>query len=785
MTSSNPGENLPTSAESDAETPAPRHHRRLHRLTEAPVLFPVVAVIALGALWLVTLNLVRVEREAARRTAQASSEELLETYEAQVVRVLREIDQTLRSLQYAYQLRADTRAAFEDLEARDLLPPDLVFTVSVTDAGGEVVASNSSSAPVRVDPEFVAWVRGGEDLTEGRPVEARGETRLRFGRPLAAADGTFGGIAVVEVDAAFFVSGYEAAKLGERGVLAVLGRDGVFRVRRTGDRVATGGRGDYDAVVTEQGFGDPEAVLSANAWDGVRRYTSARQLYDFPLAVVVGLAEDEQLGPAEERTDTYLLRAAIGSLALILVLAALGRMSWKLETLRRRESEERAAHARRVEHLAYHDSLTGLPNRSYFNKLLGDRVRTAARYWRNFALLFLDLDRFKQINDTLGHEAGDDLLREVAQRLEGVLRTSDTVARMGGDEFVVLLPEVESEDAVGTVARKVLSILKEPFVLLGEKFTVTGSIGISLFPRDGVDEQTLMKKADIAMYEAKQAGKNSFRFFSEEMSTASQEWLNLESSLRRALQDQEFELHYQARRNLDTDRVTGVEALLRWNHPELGTVLPSKFLPVAEETGLILPIGKWVLRTACRQNVAWQREGLPPLGMAVNLSARQFFEPSLQDDVAAALEESGMPPPLLELEICESVLTRDIDKSVSILERLKELGVRITVDNFGTGYSSLSVLRRLPLDTIKIDRLFLRDDGDTATREVTDAIVAMGRTLSSSVVVHGVETREQADFLRRHAYHQVQGFFFNRPVAAAEFAEVLRGRAPVAAAGGG
>lgn len=783
MTSPSPEDDLPA-AEAGAEveavtsTPAGGKQRWFHRLFDARVLFLLVGIVSLGVLWAFTLNLIRTEREVMRRTAQLTSQELLETYEAQVVRVLREIDQTLRSLQYAYQLRGDGRAAFDDLAGQDLLPPDLIFTVSVADPDGGVVASNGPSAGSDLlNPAFLERARERDSLAEGRPVRSGEVWRLRFGRRLTGPDGSFGGAALVEVDAAFFVSGYEASKLGVNGILGVLGTDGVFRVRRTGDQVSTGEVADYDSVVSEQGLGTAEAVLAVNGWDGVRRYTSARQLYDFPLAVVVGLAEEEQLAPAEELARSYRLRSAGISVLIVLVVAALGRSSWKLEHMRRREAAERAAHAKRVEHLAYHDGLTDLPNRSFFSRLLARRVQEASRYDRMFALLVLDLDRFKEVNDTLGHEAGDDLLCEVAQRLEKALRQSDTVARMGGDEFVVLIPEIESEEAVATVARKVLSALEEPFILLGERFRVTGSLGISLFPRDGADEQVLMKNADIAMYEAKEAGKNDFRFFSEEMSQVSAEWHKLEADLRRALEEQELELHYQPRRDLGTEAMTGVEALLRWKHPELGTVQPSKFLPLAEETGLILPIGRWVLRTACRQSVAWQREGLPGVSMAVNLSARQFLDPSLRDDIAAALDDSGLAPELLELEICESVLVRDVRRTLPILQSLKDLGVRITVDNFGTSYSSLAVLRQLPLDMIKIDRLFLReDDGDVVAREVTDAIVEMGRTLSSSVIVHGVETQEQADFLRSHRYHQVQGFFFNRPVDAADLTELLRAR---------
>jgi diguanylate cyclase (GGDEF)-like protein len=748
--------------------------RWIHRLTEPQILFPILAVLALSGLWLVTLNLIRVERENAHRTARVISQELLETYEAQVVRVLREIDQTLKSLQYVHQITGDGQATLDRLDERDLLPPNLVFQVSITDSNGSIVATTGESPRPPLDPDFVRLAGAADVVTEDRPVRIGDDWWLRFSRPLQTADGSFDGLALVEVEASFFVSGYEAAKLGSHGVIALLGSDGVFRVRRSGDEVSVGDSISFVSVVTGDGLDETEALLSVNKWDGVRRYTSARQLYDFPLAVVAGLSLEEQLESANLGTDTYVYRTAAVSVLLLLGLAILGRLSWRLESMRQREREYRAAYAQQVEHLAYHDALTGLPNRSFLGKLLGDRIRQSTRYNRRFALLCLDLDGFKLINDTLGHDAGDDLLREVANRLEDTLRKSDTVARMGGDEFTILLPEIESESQAGTVATNIVSSLAEPFVLLGEKFCVTASVGISIFPIDGEDEQTLMKNADIAMYAAKDAGKNAFRFFSAAMSNASQERINLESGLRDALANEEFELHYQTRMDLHTSRTTGIEALLRWNHPELGILGPNKFLPLAEETGLIIPIGRWVLRTACRQNLEWREQGLPHLCVAVNLSARQFLDPNLTSDVSAILEEYDMPPELLELEISETVLARDTRKSLPVLQRLKQLGVRITVDNFGTSYTTLSVLGELPFDTIKIDRLFMREDsGDSAAREVINGILTMGRALSASVIAHGVETQEQLEFLRAQVCDQVQGFYFGQPFKADEVVHML------------
>ena len=748
------------------------------RLMVPQVLFSLLALVTLGVLWYATLNLIRVEQENARRRASASSQELLETYEAQVVRVLREMDQTLKSLQYAYQLTGDGEAALEELGERELLPPEIVFRVSVADASGRVIASTHEELELSaVDARLLGQSAVSEGLLEWAPLRDEYGWWLRFSRALHDREGSFGGVAVVQVDASFFVSGYEPAKLGEQGFLGVLARDGTFRVRRSGEEIVVGEHASYDEVVTSDGFGETEVVLAPNTWDGVVRYTSARELYDFPLAVVVGLSEQEQLAAASGQAREYRWRAVAGSLLLLVVLVVLGRLYWRLESLRRREREARQAHAKHVEHLAYHDALTGLPNRSFMSRILDDRIRQSSRYGRQFGVFFLDLDGFKQINDTLGHDAGDDLLREVARRLEDALRKSDTVARMGGDEFMVVLPEIESEEQVTAVARKILVALAEPFVLLGERFRVTSSVGISLFPKDGVDEQSLLKNADIAMYAAKEAGKNNFRFFAPEMSSASRERSNLEAGLREALANEEFELHYQARQDLKTGRLTALEALLRWNHPELGTISPGKFLPLAEETGLIVPIGRWVLRNACRQSALWATDGAPRPAVAVNLSARQFFDSALVGDVQSILLECGMPPELLELEINETVLARDTRRTLPVLRALKQLGVKIVVDNFGTGYSALSALGELPLDSIKIDRLFLREDaGDTAVREVIDGILAMGRVLSPSVIAHGVESKEQLDYLLSHACDQVQGYYFGKPVGAAEVPELLKSR---------
>jgi diguanylate cyclase (GGDEF)-like protein/PAS domain S-box-containing protein len=429
----------------------------------------------------------------------------------------------------------------------------------------------------------------------------------------------------------------------------------------------------------------------------------------------------------------------------------------------------------RIQYLATHDGLTGLPNRIMFSQLLNVAIQTAERYGRSFAVLFVDLDRFKFVNDTLGHEAGDKLLQQMSQRFKEAVRASDVVARLGGDEFVVLVQEVSEAAQVAAVARKLLSAALKPVVVFEQECRVTASVGISLYPADARDEQALMKNADVAMYHAKEEGKNNFQFYSKDIKAQSLERLALEAALRRALERKEFSLHYQAKLDFHSGRISGVEALLRWQNPELGAIAPAQFIPLAEETGIIVPIGRWVLQEACAQNVAWQRQGLPALCVAVNLSARQFSDANFLSDVVAALEQSGMKPELLELELTESMVMRNPEQAAQLLAAVKRLGVRIAIDDFGVGYSSLAQIKRFPIDTLKVDRSFIRDLPENAEdRAITQAIIAMGKSLSLSVVAEGVETQEQQNFLRSQACDAMQGYYFSKPLPQEDFAGLLR-----------
>jgi diguanylate cyclase (GGDEF)-like protein/PAS domain S-box-containing protein len=435
----------------------------------------------------------------------------------------------------------------------------------------------------------------------------------------------------------------------------------------------------------------------------------------------------------------------------------------------------RKAAEARIQYLATHDELTGLPNRGLFTETLSRLVEAARASNKQCALLFIDLDRFKIVNDSLGHDAGDELLKEVARRIVQSVGNGILTARFGGDEFVVLLEEVADRPAAAAVASRILSAMLKPVRIKSYDCRVTASIGIAMFPEDTPEVATLMKNADLAMYLAKDEGKNNFQFYCATITPMSVERIVLETHLINALQRDEFSLQYQPKIEIATGRICGVEALLRWRNPQLGSVPPSAFISVAEDTGLIVPIGKWVLRTACEQCVAWRRLGLPPLGMAVNLSPRQFKDPGLAQDVTEALRESGLEAQLLELEITEGMIMNSIGQAVQAAAVIKKLGVRLAIDDFGTGYSSLSQLKRFPIDTLKIDRSFIRElPHNSEDMAITEAIIGLGKALGVNVVAEGVETQEQESFLRSQGCNEIQGFLYSEPCDPDVFVELFR-----------
>jgi diguanylate cyclase (GGDEF)-like protein len=428
-----------------------------------------------------------------------------------------------------------------------------------------------------------------------------------------------------------------------------------------------------------------------------------------------------------------------------------------------------------LHHLALHDTLTRLPNRSLLEDRITHSITSSERSGKRFALMFIDLDRFKTINDSLGHHYGDKLLQGVAARLTACLRAEDTVARLGGDEFVVLLAEINTPTAAGSVAQKLLDALALPMDIEGQQQSISGSIGISIFPEDGTTLRELMSNADSAMYHAKKVGRGNHQFFAPEMNAAAGARLQLEQALRLALERKEFELHYQPKVDVASGEVVAMEALVRWRSPTRGLVPPYEFISVAEEIGLIIPLGAWVLRAACEQNQAWQDAGLARLRVAVNLSAYQFRQKDLPEFVAGVLAQTGMAGEYLELEVTESVVMHNPQEAIRILELLSAQGIHISVDDFGTGYSSLSYLKQFRLDTLKIDRSFVRDiNSDADDAAIVRSVIALAHSLRLQVIAEGVETAEQLEYLRALGCDQYQGYLRSKPVPAAEFEAMLR-----------
>jgi diguanylate cyclase (GGDEF)-like protein/PAS domain S-box-containing protein len=863
--------------------------RILSRLGEPLVLFPVIAMLSLIVVWGSTSILVVTELAAVSRNAQSASVALAETYEAQVMRILREIDQTLKVVRFAY-VRDGGRVDLADLKARGLLLPDSQFVVAIIDSDGRVMASTGRVPTGFSGEKFVKDSPGGSALMISRPNRGPdGEWQLHFGRHLFSRSGAIQGVVTVTVNARYFVAGYDEAKLGRQGVLGIAGGDGAFRIRRTGDKLYYDGSiGADEIAATSAG----KSVVTGNSWDGTVRYTSTRELFVYPLTLVVGLAEAEQSAAAWDHARTYVLRAAAVSAVLIAVFGGLGFLAWQLSLTRakanrvltaiessvnaivitgldaertveyanpafermtgypaseaigrstafllgddtrqsgldelrdavaeRRDGRavlrnyrkdgtlfwndlhiapvrdergeithfvevmndvtEAKSYEQQLAHQANYDTLTGLANRNLLQDRLQQAIANARRDNGAVATLFLDVDNFKVVNDSLGHRVGDQLLREIASRLKSCVRGADTVARLGGDEFVLVVhasgrERQPSDMQFTSFVERLQKTIGTPMMLGHRPIVPTCSIGISLYPQDGDDAGTLLRHADAAMYRAKELGRNGFQFFTAEVHDRIQRRLELHSSLRVALEHNEFELHYQPQVSIATGRIVAVEALLRWHHPEKGLIGPAGFMDFAEETGLIVPIGNWVLAEACRQNKRWQDDGLPKIPVAVNTSAKQCEHSAAASVVSEVLASTGLAPSDLELEITESVSIGNPEQCVPLLTRLRNTGVTLSIDDFGTGFSNLSYLRRFPIGRLKIDHSFVRDiTTDSGCLAIAQAIITMAHSLELQVVAEGVETIEQLEVLRRNGCDVVQGHYFSPALPHDEFARLL------------
>jgi len=528
---------------------------------------------------------------------------------------------------------------------------------------------------------------------------------------------------------------------------------------------------------------DPDIVLldvlmpEMDGFDSCREIRQLPQGKHVPVLMMTGLDDIESIDHAFEVGATDFITKPLN-------YAILGhRVRYLLRTMQAFENVRKSR--KEIHHLAYYDALTNLPNRRLFGDRLQQAVESARRNEHLMAILFIDVDNFKRINDSYGHSIGDKVLRTVASQLVTCLRRCDSVgreyddedvsvARLGGDEFTILLERLDKAEDAARIAKRIIDSISVPFLLGDDEIVVTPSIGISVFPYDGDGVEDLVKNADTAMFHAKEKGRNNYQFYTNSMSATAFERLSMESAMRKALGNNEFQVYYQPKIDLRLDRVIGLEALIRWHHPEMGDVAPADFIPLAEETGLIVPIGEWVLRHVCEQMSSWHQAGRAPLCVAVNLSACQFRQTMLRQLVRRILAESRISPAWLELELTESVIMDDIQTSSTVLKDLKKTGVRVSMDDFGTGYSSLSVLKRLPLDTLKIDQSFVRDittDPDDAA--IVDAIISLAHSLRLRVIAEGVETHEQLDFLRGKGCDEVQGYLYSRPQSAAAIVDWL------------
>ena len=529
--------------------------------------------------------------------------------------------------------------------------------------------------------------------------------------------------------------------------------------------------------------GEPASEIthrdSFDAWEGalsdrdiISTYVPVRVADGAPVEAVLELYTDvTELVVRMHHAQWQILGGVLAAMALIylVVQAILRRYKVRL----RDEEMQRVAQEERIRHQAYHDPLTALPNRTRFAESLTEALRRAKRAHWQLGLLFVDLDNFKRVNDSLGHDAGDRLLLLAAERIRGSIREADMLFRMGGDEFTVLLEDVHGPEEAAHVAQRMLEAIGEPLQLQHHELSVSASIGIALYPRDDLTGERLVKSADTAMYRAKELGRNRYAFFAPQMNERMEQQMLMEAALRRALKRGEFRVYYQPRISVATGRAIGAEALLRWRHPEWGIIEPARFVPLLEESGLIVPVGAWVLAEACRQARGWQ-EADAPLRVSVNLSSRQFRSDALVETVAGALRESGLAPHLLELELTESVLIEDVERAMDIMRRLKAIGTAISIDDFGTGYSSLGYLQRFPIDSLKIDRSFVRDLATSAKdAAIVDAIAALARSLGLGLVAEGVEEPAQAELLRARHCSELQGFLFSRPLPAEDLAEAL------------
>jgi diguanylate cyclase (GGDEF)-like protein len=769
---------MPGSAESlSSTTKAPSHSVRT---TIRTVL--IVIGILLVAMWgLVGISVVTA-RQAALDAVSSEARNLTVAFREEVAHILRGIDGEMELIAERMRRERDSFDLYAWGQERVLVSSGIA-QATIIDPAGKLKSTTIEPHPRAIDlsdrSHFRIHLGGGfHGLAVGATVLTRltGLPVLPISRRVDAEDGTFLGVISVLISPASLTTLHKSIDLGPHGVMTLTGLDDLIRARFSADS-PDGAKGIGGSIA-----GQPRpAFIAENAegWfvrasviDGISRIFTYGRVGSYPLVVNVGLDLDEKLA-GWRSLATLIVGMALGATLLLIGLAT--------HLIRRifRDAATARATTLAITHTAEHDFLTGLSNRMLLNERISHAIAAAHRHNKKVAVLFLDLDGFKHINDSLGHQVGDKLLQSVAKRLVDCVRGSDTMSRQGGDEFVALLAEVQRSEDAAIMAQRMLQAVGEAHSIDQHDLHVTTSIGISVSPDDGLDAETLIKNADTAMYQAKDNGRHNYQFFAPAMNVRAVERQSIEMGLRRALERNEFQLYYQPKINLRTGAVIGAEALLRWMHPTRGLVSPAEFIPVAEDSGLILPIGAWVLREACEQAQAWVESGLPAITMAVNVSAIEFRDEHFLESVFATLSKTGLDPSLLELELTESVLMTHAETAASILQTLRERGVQVAIDDFGTGYSSLSYLRKFPVDALKIDQSFVRQiNAASDNAPIVTAVISMARSLKLRVVAEGVETPEELAFLEAHQCDEVQGYHFSRPVPAEQFAALLGSHKP-------
>jgi diguanylate cyclase (GGDEF)-like protein len=734
----------------------------------------LLCVMMIALVWLGVDFHLRVEHGDAERAAVQNSANLARAFEEHLSRTLNEIDRSLKIIRSNYLLDQDRFDLRRWLSVSQLFD-DHTLQVAIIDADGFIKLSSIDSpgavgTDLRDREHFRRFVTATDDeLFISKPVVGRttGKWSVQLARRITNPDGSFAGVIDASLDPNYLSRFYSSVDVGNEGYIRIVGLDGLIRAIGGHSSKALGTDLSTAALfknVNKQPMG--WYYTGSNFTDQIPRLVTYRSIKGYPLIVTIGLSTAELFSTVYAKQEWYNFIAV----ALSLVILGVNGFSVRGRFLRERMAEALKVQNLRLRDLAHHDALTGLVNRARFAELLDNQLALGST--GTLAVLFLDLDRFKYVNDTLGHLIGDELLKVVAERLCSCIRDVDTVARLGGDEFAIICTGVQSKEEVVGLAERICAAIKEPYDLGGMQAVVDVSIGISCAADDAGRSDELMKQADVALYRAKADGRGIYRFFEPEMVSRIEAQRKLEADLRRGLLNGHFELFYQPVINIDDNRVVGLESLLRWHHPERGLICPAEFIPVAEETGLIVALGEWVLRQACADAARWPNE----IKIAVNLSPAQFRSRNLAQVVINALARSAVSPRRLELEITEEILLGHNQENLAVLQQLRNLGIQIVMDDFGIGYSSLNYLRLFPFDRIKIDRSFVNDlsSGDNLSFAIVQAVTKLARALDVPSTAEGIETKEQLELVRAAGCTEFQGYLFSKPRPAAEVTRLLQ-----------